>query len=63
MVGPFDDLAGKMPNKPSETLIDRYSFTGDILSYRDVQSSMALSAIIGLPRRCLFKLGSVMLFT
>lgn len=34
MVGPFDDLAGKMPNKPSETLIDRYSFTGDILSYK-----------------------------
>ena len=36
MVGPFDDLAGKMPNKPSETLIDRYSFTGDILSLQEM---------------------------
>jgi len=34
MPGTFDDLAGKLTNKPTEMLIDRYSFTGDILSYK-----------------------------
>ena len=32
--GPFHELAGKMPNSPSDPLIDRYSYTGDILSFK-----------------------------
>jgi hypothetical protein len=34
MTGPLDSLKGKLPNKSSSNLIDRYSFTGDILSFK-----------------------------
>lgn len=34
MSGPLDPLIGLLPNKPSGNLINRYSFTGDILSFK-----------------------------